>query len=297
MNELEYIRELEKNPLLAFTFLNIIDKFCPNKYIKSEILNSFPDLKSNLCKQGYILTPSRFYRIVFMLYKGLRKKGLDLKLPYYWYKSGPIIYLKNIPKVFKVIRVSKTQQIVAAYEEWRDIIVSFEECEDCFSDAIIVTLNSDELSKYTKLDVIYEYSPSELHKVLTTLQNEVYKVSKKGRIAEKNKKNIANLIAEKNKKNIANLIEQLNFAFMSDNYPELKPALSEMISLIDKDLKNMNMEFVRCLLEEFWNVFSLGLKAKENENIDEKTLCKWNSNYKAALNNSTAHFRSMTLNM
>ena len=285
MNELEYIRELEKNPLLAFTFLNIIDKFRPNKYIKSEILNSFPDLKSNLCKQDYILTPSRFYRIVFMLYKSLRKKGLDLKLPYYWYKSGPIIYLKNIPKVFEVVRVSKTQQIVATYEAWRDIIVSFEECEDCFSDAIIVTLNSDKLSKYTKLDVIYEYSPSELHKVLTTLQNEVYKVSKKSRIADKNKKNVANLL------------EQLNFAFMSDNYPELKPAFSEMISLIDKDLKNMNMEFVRCLLEEFWDVFSLGLKAKENENIDEKTLCKWNSNYKAALNNFTVHFRSINLNM
>jgi hypothetical protein len=285
MNELEYIRELEKNPLLAFTFLNIIDKFCPNKYIKSEVLNSFPDLKSNLCKQGYILTPSRFYRIVFMLYKGLKKRGLDLRLPYYWYKSGPIIYLKNIPKVFEVIRISKTQQIVAAYEGWRDIIVSFEECEDCFSDAIIVTLNSDKLSKYTKLDVIYEYSPSELHKVLITLQNEVYKASKKGRIADKNKKNVANLL------------EQLNFTFMSDNYPELKPTFSEMISLIDKDLKNMNMEFVHCLLEEFWDVFSLGLKAKENENIDEKTLCKWDSNYRAALNNSTAHFRSMNPHM
>lgn len=285
MNELEYIRELEKNPLLAFTFLNIIDKFCPNKYVKSEIFNSFPDLKSNLCKQVYILTPSRFYRIVFMLYKGLKKKGLDLKLPYYWYKSGPIIYLKNIPKVFKVIRVSKTQQIVAAYEEWRDIIVSFEECEDCFSDAIIITLNSDKLSKYTKLDVIYEYSPSELHKVLTTLQNEVHKVSKKGRIAEKNKKNVANLL------------EQLNFAFMGDNYPELKPALSEIMCLLDKNLENMNMEFVRCLLEEFWDVFSLRLKAKENENIDEQTLLKWNSDYRAALNNSTVRFRSMNLKM
>jgi len=285
MNELEYIRELEKNPLLAFTFLNIIDKFCPNKYIKSEVLNSFPDLKSNLCKQGYILTPSRFYRIVFMLYKGLKKRGLDLRLPYYWYKSGPIIYLKNIPKVFKVVRVSKTQQIVAAYEGWRDIIVSFEECEDCFSDAIIVTLNSDKLSKYTKLDVIYEYSPSELHKVLTTLQNEVHKVSKKGRITEKNKKNVANLL------------EQLNFAFMGDNYPELKPAISEIIDLIDKNLENMNMEFVRCLLEEFWDVFSLGLKAKENENIDEQTLLKWNSDYRAALNNSTVRFRSMNLKM
>ena len=280
MNELEYIRELEKNPLLAFTFLNIIDKFYADKYIKIEILDNYPDLKLNLSKQDYILTPSRFYRIVFMLCNGLKKKGLDLRLPYYWYKSGPVIYLKNIPKVFKVMRVNKTQQIVAVYERWRDIIVSFEECEDCFSDAIIVTLNSDKLSKYTKLDVIYEYSPSELHKVLTALQNEVYKVSKKGRTTEKNKKNVANLL------------EQLNFAFIRDNYPELKPVFSKTISLIDKNLENINPEFMRCLLEKFWDVFSLGLKAKENENIDTQTLHKWNSDYKVALNTSTNAFKN-----
>ena len=280
MNELEYIRELEKNPLLAFTFLNIIDKFYADKYIKIEILNNYPDLKLNLSKQDYILTPSRFYRIVFMLSHGLRKKGLDLKLPYYWYKSGPVIYLKNIPKVFKVMRVNKTQQIAAVYERWKDIIVSFEECEDCFSDAIILTLNSDKLSKYTKLDVIYEYSPSELHKALTALQNEVYKVSKKGRITEKNKKHVANLL------------EQLNFTFMSDNYPELKPVFSETISLIDKNLEDINPEFMRCLLKKFLDVFSLGLKAKENENIDAQTLHKWNSDYKVALNTSTNAFKN-----
>ncbi|HXY88625.1 MAG TPA: hypothetical protein VEG44_09305 [Candidatus Acidoferrales bacterium] len=280
MNELEYIRELEKNPLLAFTFLNIIDKFYADKYIKIEILNNYPDLKLNLSKQDYILTPSRFYRIVFMLSHGLRKKGLDLKLPYYWYKSGPVIYLKNIPKVFKVMRVNKTQQIAAIYERWKDIIVSFEECEDCFSDAIILTLNSDKLSKYTKLDVIYEYSPSELHKALTALQNEVYKVSKKGRITEKNKKHVANLL------------EQLNFTFMSDNYPELKPVFSETISLIDKNLEDINPEFMRCLLKKFLDVFSLGLKAKENENIDAQTLHKWNSDYKVALNTSTNAFKN-----
>ncbi|HYA61507.1 MAG TPA: hypothetical protein VED16_05440 [Candidatus Acidoferrum sp.] len=280
MNESEYIRELEKNPLLAFTFLNIIDKFCADRYLKTEIFENYPDLKLNLSKQDYILTPSRFYRIVFMLCNGLRKEGLDLKLPYYWYKSGPIIYLKDIPKVFKVIRVNKTQQIVAVYEGWRDIIISFEECEDCFSDAIIVTLNSEKLSKYTKLDVIYEYSPSKLHKVLTTLQNEVYKVSKKGRITEKNKKNVANLL------------QQLNFAFMSDNYPELKPVFSKTISMIDKNLENISPEFMHCLLQKFWDIFSLGLKAKENENIDAQTLHKWNSDYKVALNTCTNAFKN-----
>jgi hypothetical protein len=272
MNESEYIREVEKNPLLAFTLLNIIDKFYSNRYIDRKIFDRFPDLKLNFPKQDYILTPSRFYRIAFLLYKDLKRKGLDLKLPYYWYKSGPIIYLKNVPKIFKVQRLNKTQQVVARYEKWKDIILLFEGCESCFSDAIIVTLGSDKLSKYTRLDIIYEYSPSELHKFLITLLNEINKVSKLGQIPEKSKKNIIDVL------------KKLNVALISNKYPNLKPAFLKTIDIIDNELKKANIEFVHCLLEKLWDVFSLGLRARENENIDKQTLCEWNLEYEKALN-------------
>jgi hypothetical protein len=273
MNESEYIREVEKNPLLAFTLLHIIDKFYSDRYVNPDIFNRFPDLKLDFPKQDYMLTPSRFYRIAFLLYKDLKKRGLDLKLPYYWFKSGPIIYLKNVPKIFKIRRLNKTQQVVASYEEWKDIILSFEGCESCFSDAIIVTLGSDKLSKYTRLDIIYEYSPSEFHKVLITLLNELSKVFKRGQIAEKNKKNITDLL------------EKLNLALSHNTYPNLKPAFLGTIEIIDNELKKAHIEFARCLLEKLWDVFSLGLKARENENIDKQTLRKWNLDYEEALNN------------
>ena len=273
MNESEYIRAVEKNPLLAFTLLNIIDKFYSNRYVNPAIFNRFPDLKLDIPNQDYILTPPRFYRIAFLLYKDLKKKGLDLKLPYYWYKSGPIIYLKNVPKIFKIRRLNKTQQVVASYEEWKDIILLFEGCEGCFSDAIIVTLGSDKLSKYTRLDIIYEYSPSELHKLVITLLNEISKVSKRGQMTEKSKKNITDLL------------EKLNLALISNTYPNLKPAFLGTIDIIDNELKKANIEFVRCLLEKLWDVFSLGLKARENENIDKQTLHEWNVDYEEVLNN------------
>jgi hypothetical protein len=273
MNESEYIREVEKNPLLAFTLLNIIDKFCSNRYVDPEIFTRFPDLKLDFPKQEYILTPARFYRIAFLLYKDLKKKGLDLKLPYYWYKSGPIIYLKNVPKIFKIRRLNKTQQVVASYEEWKDIILLFEGCEGCFSDAIIVTLGSEKLSRYTKLDVIYEYSPSEPHKLTITLLNEISKVSKRRQMTKKNENNITDLL------------EKLNLAFISSTYPNLKPAFLETINIIDNELKKANIELIGCLLEKLWDVFSLGLKARENENIDTQTLHEWNLDYEEALNN------------
>lgn len=283
MNESEYIREVEKNPLLAFTLLNIIDKFYSNRYVDPELFTRFPDLKLDFPKQEYILTPARFYRIAFLLYKDLKKKGLDLKLPYYWYKSGPIIYLKNVPKIFKIRRLNKTQQVVASYEEWKDIILLFEGCEGCFSDAIIVTLGSEKLSKYTKLDIIYEYSPSELHKLMITLLNEISKVSKRGQMTEKNEKNITDLL------------EKLNLAFISSTYPNLKPAFLGTIDIIDNELKKANIEVIGCLLEKLWDVFSLGLKARENENIDKQTLHEWNLDYEEVLNNFysiLSHYKS-----
>ena len=283
MNESEYIREVEKNPLLAFTLLNIIDKFYSNRYVDPELFTRFPDLKLDFPKQEYILTPARFYRIAFLLYKDLKKKGLDLKLPYYWYKSGPIIYLKNVPKIFKIRRLNKTQQVVASYEEWKDIILLFEGCEGCFSDAIIVTLGSEKLSKYTKLDIIYEYSPSELHKLMITLLNEISKVSKRGQMTEKNEKNITDLL------------EKLNLAFISSTYPNLKPAFLGTIDIIENELKKANIEVIGCLLEKLWDVFSLGLKARENENIDKQTLHEWNLDYEEVLNNFysiLSHYKS-----
>ncbi len=283
MNESEYIREVEKNPLLAFTLLNIIDKFYSNRCVDPELFTRFPDLKLDFPKQEYILTPARFYRIAFLLYKDLKKKGLDLKLPYYWYKSGPIIYLKNVPKIFKIRRLNKTQQVVASYEEWKDIILLFEGCEGCFSDAIIVTLGSEKLSKYTKLDIIYEYSPSELHKLMITLLNEISKVSKRGQMTEKNEKNITDLL------------EKLNLAFISSTYPNLKPAFLGTIDIIENELKKANIEVIGCLLEKLWDVFSLGLKARENENIDKQTLHEWNLDYEEVLNNFysiLSHYKS-----
>lgn len=273
MNEAEYIREVEKNPLLAFTLLNIIDKFYSNRFVDPKIFNSFQDLKLDFPKQEYILTPARFYRIAFLLYKDLKKKGLDLKLPYYWYKSGPIIYLKNVPKIFKIRRLNKTQQVVASYNEWKDIILLFEGCEGCFSDAIIVTLGSEKLSKYTRLDIIYEYSPSEPHKLMITLLNEISKVSKRRQMTEKNKKNITDLL------------EKLNLALINNSYPNLNPAFVETINIVNNELQKENIEIIVYLLEKLWDVFSLGLKARENENIDKQALREWNLKYKEVLSN------------
>jgi hypothetical protein len=44
-----------------------------------------------------------------------------------------------------------------------------------------------------------------------------------------------------------------------------------------------NIGYVRRIVEDAWNVFTLGLRAKENANIDQKQVKKWKNKYRQAL--------------
>ncbi len=44
-----------------------------------------------------------------------------------------------------------------------------------------------------------------------------------------------------------------------------------------------NIGYVRRIAEDPWNVFALGLRAKENANVDQKEVKKWDDKYRQAL--------------
>jgi hypothetical protein len=44
-----------------------------------------------------------------------------------------------------------------------------------------------------------------------------------------------------------------------------------------------NIGYVRRIAEDAWNVFALGLRAKENANVDQKEVKKWDDKYRQAL--------------
>ena len=98
MEELDYVREVGKNPLLAYTLLHTIDKFQHIPLVAPEILAKFNNRAFKRDEPRYALTPSRFYRILFLINKSCEKKGLDLRLPYYWFKSGPVVHGRGGPR-------------------------------------------------------------------------------------------------------------------------------------------------------------------------------------------------------
>jgi hypothetical protein len=272
VKELDYVCEVGKNPLLAYTMLHTIDKFQPPSCVPPQIRAKLGGVALTREEAHYTLTPSRFYRILFQIHKDCEKRRLELRLPYYWYKTGPVVFRRGAPRIFDVTRVKKTQQVTASFDQWRDTILIFDGCESSFSDAILLTLNVEILARYTKLDVIYEYSPSQMHKVLVTILNQLQNLAKK-EVAD-----------ERDLESLFKLLARIVGEDFDDRYSELYTPFERAVDMIQTELApRPNFGYVRRIAEDAWNVFALGLRAKENANVDQKEVKKWKNKYRHAL--------------
>jgi hypothetical protein len=272
VRELDYVHEVGKNPLLAYTMLHTIDKFQHTPCVPPQILAKLEGAAPKREEGHHTLTPSRFYRILFQIHKDCEKRRLELQLPYYWYKTGPVVYGRGAPRIFNVTRVRKTQQVIASFDEWKDTILIFDGYESSFSDSILLTLNVDTLARYTKLDVIYEYSPSQMHKALVTILNQLQNLARKEAPDERDLESLFKLLAR---------VVGEDF---EDRYNELYSSFEHAIDMIQTELASRpNIGYVRRIVEDAWNVFTLGLRAKENANIDQKQVKKWKNKYRQAL--------------
>jgi hypothetical protein len=272
VRELDYVYEVGKNPLLAYTMLHTIDKFQHTPCVAPEILAKFEGQTFKRDEPRYVLTPSRFYRILFLIHKACERKGLELRLPYYWYKSGPVVHGRDAPRVFSVIRVATTQQVVVSFDKWKDTVLIFDDCESSFSDAILLTLGVGGFAQRTRLDVIYEYSPSKLHKVLITMLNELQHVTKK------------EVVDEGDIDALANLLARVVGECMEERYSELCFSFRGAAEKIQTELTaRSNMRYVLRIVQDMWNVLSLGLRAKENANVNQKQVLVWENKYALAL--------------
>jgi len=273
VRELDYVYEVGKNPLLAYTILHTIDKFQRAQCVPPQILAKLGGEAPKKSKETrYTLTPSRFYRILFQIQKDCERRRLELRLPYYWYKTGPVVYGRGAPRIFSVTRVKKTQQVIASFDHWKDTILIFDGFESSFSDAILLTLNVDVLARYTKLDVIYEYSPSQMHKVLVTILSLLQNAAKKDTPDEKDIESLFTLLA------------RLVGEDFEDRYNELYDSLKRAVDMIETELASRpNIGYVRRIVEDAWSVFALGLRAKANANVDPNEVRKWKDTYTQAL--------------
>ncbi|MGZ4937278.1 MAG: hypothetical protein ACXV44_01035 [Halobacteriota archaeon] len=276
MQEREYVQQVAKNPLLAYVMLQVIEKFQHNVYVAPEICARLGVTIATDKSERRVLTPQRFYRVLYLIDKHCRKKGLDLKLPSYWYKSGPVIHAADAPGVYKVVRLQKTQQAIASFAEWKETILIFDGFESAYSDAILLTQNARQLGDLSRLDIVYEYSPSHTHKILITLLNELSHFTKHS------------VLNVRQKKVIQELLERLVYEAWDSKYNELYPAFVETTKVLNNALNSdVSVGTLSKTVTALWDLFALALRAKENSYIDFGTKQRWKESYQHALANYT----------
>ncbi len=278
MQERDYVEQVIKNPLLAYVMLHVIDKFQRNTYVTPEKFAQFCTPINKDDKERRVLTPQRFYRILYLIDRTCQKKGLDLKLPYYWFKSGPVVHAARAPRVYKIVRVQKTQQAVASFAEWKETILIVDGFESAYSDAVLLTENARQLGDLSKLDIVYEYSPSHTHKLLITLVNELSRFQKHS------------VLERRQKKTIQSLLERLILETQDNKFNDFYPVLvKETTALRDMLNDDHNAGALSSTVTALWNVFVLALRAKENAHIDSKTTRRWGEIYCKELNRFKQH--------
>ncbi len=272
MQEREYVQAVGKNPLLAYIMLQVIEKYQHDVYVAPEICARIGVTIATDESAQRVLTPQRFYRVLYLIDKHCHKKGLDLKLPCYWYKSGPVIHAAEAPAVYKVARLQKTQHAVASFAAWKETILIFDGFESAYSDAILLTQNARQLGDLSRLDIVYEYSPSHTHKILITLLNELSHFKKHS------------VLNTRQKKVIQELLERLVFEAWDSKYNDLYPALVDTAKVLNNALdSNVSVGTLSNTITALWDLFALALRAKENSYIDSSTRQRWKDSYQHAL--------------
>jgi hypothetical protein len=75
-------------------------------------------LKKNNGEMGF----REFRLLLYKLYADIKEdKGVDLKLPHYWYVDGPHIYLRGLPAVFK-LKLVKEDNVYRVFVVMREDI-------------------------------------------------------------------------------------------------------------------------------------------------------------------------------
>lgn len=244
-----------QDELLAYSINAILQKFDPGN-------------------EGKIFQ-TRFYKLLFLLNDDLREEGVDLKMPYFWYRYGPVVPYFLLP-LHNVRMVSSSWR---AYHG-KSFVIS-----DHRSFNIQTTIKETIDNSICKLWDLYNYSTTK--KII----NDVYlKAPHEFQRKYKNfYKHVEHKLNEREKliymsqplkemEDIKRLEEAVKF-FEEDKFPQVYNDLLQwklVVKYSVNELEHVDPEFIKSLADIFWsNLFSRYLQVREYDNMPEAMINWW----------------------
>lgn len=219
-------------------------------------------------KGGPYFRATHFHKMIFLLYIELKKRNINIKLPYSWYHYGTFVDATEferqvgIPLSFYVPSGESTNAIeVISYEDISPGVAEIIEYEslrlvESFSDNGV--FHEDYLNRLLDLD--YRHAPFKFQKIFN----------------RDLKKNLA-LFKSYNisKEEIEIYIDRLVPTYPYREMHELYDVFLEWDDTIRLALKYKGPSQVIALAEGFWMIYTELLHIKKNENISEDIIEPW----------------------
>lgn len=226
---------------------------------------------------------THFNKMIFLTYEGLKEQGIDIKLPYSWYKHGTLIHRNTfyssvghpVDYYISKSKNNSTRKIsnLPKFQFESDI-------RDTIDDVIIKVVSKYKTnSRYFKkgyidqlLDDDYSYAPYEYQRIFKR-GFEKYLIDFKTPALKKIRRHSS--FTSDDVELINTYLDELLCVF-PDDFDNLRDSYFDWDDTIrmyldcDQDLFLKNVEY-------FWEIFSKHLRIYHSENISQLLIIKWES--------------------
>ncbi|VVB64923.1 Uncharacterised protein [uncultured archaeon] len=221
------------------------------------------------------LFQTRFYKLLFLLSDGLKDEGIDLKLPYFWYKHGPVVPyfllpLDNIEMIVSTWKKFSGKFFVIAKPRSFNI-------QNAIKDVIdnsICNLRDQYNYSTTKtiINDVYLKAPHEFQRKYKNFYKHIeHKLCERDKLAYL-KQPLKETEDIKRLEEAVNLFEEIRFPQVYNDLLQWRLIVKYSMN----ELERIDPEFMKCLADIFWsNLFSRYLQVQEYENMPEAMIKSW----------------------
>ena len=220
------------------------------------------------------ISQTKFYKLLYILSANLKDKGIDIKLPYFWYRHGPVVPYAFLPEGIIELRQmnwSKHQGkwVVLRNRQFPNVAASKKEIIDDAAAALLDQYN--EARTYNIVSDVYATAPYSFQRNYKDFIKHIEtKINYRDIICSvqglKEKEDIARL--EKS----VDLFDEAQFPQIYDDLLRWKTIMKYSIS----KLATIDPKFISNLSNIYWDrLFCMFLKVKEYQNLPEWLVVKW----------------------
>lgn len=261
----EYVVE---NDLLRYSIYKLLDTFDP--------------------KREEYISQIRFYKLLFLLHDDLKKVGVDIQLPYFWYLHGDVVMTSFLPADVFELKDKRG---------WKAILPTSFPSNLNIDAGILRTINYhiETLKKpfqYVKtkeiIKAVYKRAPYNFQR---EYKNFIFLVNNQFKFRGITSK----FWGAPDDRLYDNQFDSLRATFPENDFPELYTPFLQWELFTKYQLKQKERllkEPTVTLINKFWNIFSEGLKFRCYENLPGWLIDHWKKEYPPQVNAFNKYLRN-----